>query len=107
MLDADAKQRAWAAMEDAVSFRMVVAAEVPTVADGELAVWVCGAPELDEMSQAVGLVRKMARTFFGEKLTAVAPPPDGEGPFGLYVVATPGELDDAQIEDLSEEPPTP
>lgn len=102
MLTADAKQRAWAAMEDAAAFRLVVAAAPPPAGADEHCAWVCDAADLDAMASALGLVRKMARTFFGTKLEHVAPPPDGEGPFGLYVVARVAELDDLAIGELDD-----
>ena len=104
MLASEAKQRAYAAMDDAKTFRLVVCADAPAVGDQEIATLVCSEADLDAMAKAVGLVRKMARTFFGEKLTEVAPPPEGEGPFGLYVIAPVQELGDGDLEDLSEEP---
>ncbi len=100
MLASDAKQRAYAAMDDASSFRLVVADRWPPVAAGELAVEVCTEDDLEALTPAVGLVRKMARTFFGEKLTTVSPPPAGDGPFTLFVVAQLVELDEQAFEDI-------
>jgi len=105
MLDASIKQQAYAAMDDATSFRFAVVRDgaQPPVADGEDAVQLLAADSVAAIRQPVKLLRHMARTFFGEKFTGVSKPPDTDGGAALFIVAELAELDTSFIEGLSEE----
>jgi len=109
MLDSQTKSKAYATMDDAASFRFeVVPAEAaPATQPGEDAQRLIEAPSVAEMKQPVKMLRHMARTFFGEKLTGVAKPPDTDGPVVLYLISELAELDGAYIDILSEEGDAP
>jgi len=100
MLEADVKRLAYATMDDALSFELHIAA-IPPV--GECVVELVRVASVDEVVPAAQLVRKMARTFFADKLGAVSPRPDVDGPVGLYIVVELPELDAADLVALSEE----
>ena len=84
MLTADEKRIAFAAMDDAASFRLLVAPAPPA---GEHAVAITRADDVDALRAAVTLTRQMARTFFADKLRGLSPPPTEAGPVALFVVA--------------------
>lgn len=91
-------------MDDAVRFRLVVADRPPA---GELVVQVAVRASLEAIGPEVNTVRKMARTFFGDKLDGVDPRPDTDQPVALYVVGTLPELGDDDFEGLSAEGAAP
>jgi hypothetical protein len=100
MLFPNAKLQAYAAMDDAASFRLVAATPPPT---GDVVVTLAEASSVEDLKPAMGLVRKMARTFFSDKFDDTDPRPDLEGPVALYVVCVQAELVDEAIEGLSED----
>ncbi len=105
MLDATIKRQAYAAMDDASSFRLEVlpAGVQPATVGSESAIHLLATDDVDAMRGPVKLLAHLARTFFADKLTRVAPAPDTDGPVALYVVSELAELDDAYVEPLSEE----
>jgi len=105
MLDSRTKQQAYATMDDASSFRfhVVPAGRPPLTVEGEDAVAVLEAETVAAIREPVKLLRHMARTFFGEKFTGLAKPPETDGPVKLFIVAELSELDGSFIEGLSDE----
>lgn len=100
MLTVDEKQLVYAAMDDAISFELVVAAEPPP---GDVVVEITHAASVDAIKPAMSLARRMGRTFFADKMADLGPRPTVEGPVALYIVYVPPVLGIDHIEALCED----
>jgi hypothetical protein len=100
MLATETKRLAYATMDDADSFALRIAAEAP---EGDHVVELLRAESVEALMATAGLVRKMARTFFADKITHIDGRPDVEGPVGLFVVVELPELGLDDLASLSEE----